>query len=53
MTKKENELGVVGMVCPRKRTYETIKYYVDNYSKLKNSKLYIVGPTGSELTEYG
>lgn len=52
MTKKENEFAVVGMICPRKRTYESIKYYIDNYSKLKNSKLYVVGPTESELPEF-
>jgi glycosyltransferase involved in cell wall biosynthesis len=41
---KENAFCFVGLVCERKRTYESIKYFIDNYSKEKNSKMYVVGP---------
>ncbi|WP_394169170.1 glycosyltransferase family 4 protein [Saccharospirillum alexandrii] len=42
---KENSFCFVGLVCDRKQTYESIVYYLNNYSKLPNSILYIIGPT--------
>jgi len=44
LQKKENSFCFVGLVCERKRTYESIKYFIDNYSKDKTTKMYIVGP---------
>lgn len=41
---KENAFCFVGLVCERKRTYESIKYFIDNYSQDETSKMYIVGP---------
>jgi len=44
LEEKENAFCFVGLVCERKRTYESIKYFIDNYSQEKNSKMYVVGP---------
>lgn len=44
LQKKENSFCFVGLVCERKRTYESIKYFIDNYSKDKTTKMYVVGP---------
>jgi glycosyltransferase involved in cell wall biosynthesis len=44
LEEKENSFCFVGLVCERKRTYESIKYFIDNYSQEKNSKMYVVGP---------
>jgi len=44
LEEKENAFCFVGLVCERKRTYESIKYFIDNYSKDENSKMYVVGP---------
>ncbi len=41
---KENIFCFVGIVCPRKRVYESIKYFIDNYSKNTSSKMYVIGP---------
>lgn len=41
--KKEN-FSYVGLVCERKRTYESIKYFAEFYSNIPQAKLYIVGP---------
>ena len=53
---KENAFCYVGLVCERKRTYESIKYFINNYSEDLTSKMYIVGPyknldNNFELTE--
>lgn len=34
----------MGLVCERKKTYESIKYFIDNYSQDETSKMYVVGP---------
>lgn len=34
----------VGLVCERKRTYESIKYFADVFSDLPEAKMLIVGP---------
>lgn len=44
LEEKENAFCFVGFVCERKRTYDSIKYFIDNYSKDISSKMYIVGP---------
>jgi len=44
LEEKENAFCFVGLVCERKRTYESIKYFIDNYSEDATSKMYIVGP---------
>lgn len=41
---KEEAFCFVGLVCPRKRTFESIKYFIENYSKNEISKMYVVGP---------
>ena len=45
LQEKENAFCFVGLVCERKKTYESIKYFIDNYSQdEKTSKMYVVGP---------
>jgi len=44
LKEKENAFCFVGLVCERKRTYKSIKYFIDNYSEDKTSKMYVVGP---------
>jgi len=44
LKEKENAFCFVGLVCERKRTYESIKYFIDNYSQDKTTKMYVVGP---------
>lgn len=44
LEEKENAFCFVGLVCERKRTYESIKYFIDNYSEDTTSKMYVVGP---------
>ncbi|MCT7492527.1 glycosyltransferase family 4 protein [Aliarcobacter cryaerophilus] len=44
INKKENIFCFVGLICDRKGTYESIQYYIYNYSKLEHSKMYIIGP---------
>ncbi len=41
---KEQVFCFVGLVCPRKRTFESIKYFIENYSHDEISKMYVVGP---------
>ena len=42
--KTENIFCYAGLVCPRKRTYNTILYFAEHYAHLPNAKLYIIGP---------
>lgn len=44
LAEKSNSFCFVGLVCPRKRTLESIKYFHKNYSHIDGAKLYIVGP---------
>lgn len=44
LQEKENAFCFVGLVCERKKTYESIKYFIDNYSQDETSKMYVVGP---------
>jgi glycosyltransferase involved in cell wall biosynthesis len=44
LEEKENAFCFVGLVCERKKTYESIKYFIENYSHDTTSKMYIVGP---------
>lgn len=44
LEEKENAFCFVGLVCERKRTYESIKYFIDKYSQDTTSKMYVVGP---------
>jgi glycosyltransferase involved in cell wall biosynthesis len=44
LERKDNLFVFVGLVCDRKRTYESIKYFIDNYSANPINKMYIVGP---------
>lgn len=41
---KENAFCFVGLVCERKKTYQSIKYFIDNYSSNTTTKMYVVGP---------
>lgn len=41
---KENSFCFVGTVCERKRTYESIEYFINNYSNIPETKMYIIGP---------
>jgi len=42
--KEKYSFCFVGLVCERKNTLESIKYFNKYYSNLNNAKLYIVGP---------
>lgn len=42
--KKDNVFCIIGVVCERKGTYEAIEYFINNYSSLPRSKLYVIGP---------
>ena len=44
LKEKENAFCFVGLVCERKKTYESIKYFIDNYSQDITTKMYVVGP---------
>jgi glycosyltransferase involved in cell wall biosynthesis len=44
LQEKENAFCFVGLVCERKKTYESIKYFIDNYSQDITTKMYVVGP---------
>lgn len=44
LAEKENSFCFVGTVCKRKRTYESIQYFIDNYSMIPETKMYIIGP---------
>ena len=46
---KSNDFCAVGLICPRKRTYDAIAFYIKNYLKIDESKLYVVGP-GPEMS---
>ncbi|EGR0628374.1 glycosyltransferase family 4 protein [Vibrio cholerae] len=48
---KENLFLIVGAVTDRKRTLESIKYYIDNYSHLKGAKLEVIGPYSEGIKE--
>ncbi|CAL2077253.1 glycosyltransferase family 4 protein [Tenacibaculum dicentrarchi] len=41
---KKQNFCYVGLVCERKRTYESILYFIQNYSKINNAFFTIVGP---------
>ena len=45
LQEKENSFCFVGLVCERKKTYESIKYFIDNYSCNTTTKMYVVGPS--------
>jgi len=50
---KENLFLIIGAVCERKRTYESIKYFIENIStQLPGSVLFIVGPHSEGYGEY-
>ncbi|MDR2971152.1 MAG: glycosyltransferase family 4 protein [Bacteroidales bacterium] len=53
-TKTDNIFCYAGLVCPRKRTYNTIQYFADNYAYLPGAILYIIGPdsTSYNLSEF-
>ncbi len=44
LEEKENAFCFVGLVCERKKTYESIKYFIENYAEDTTSKMYVVGP---------
>lgn len=44
LTKKENIFCFVGLVCARKRAYESIKYFLEHYAMLPGAMMYVVGP---------
>jgi glycosyltransferase involved in cell wall biosynthesis len=44
LAEKENSFCFVGLVCKRKRTLESIQYFIDNYSIIPETKMYIIGP---------
>lgn len=41
---KQDAFCVVGLICKRKRTYESIKYFLDYYSINQSAQLYVIGP---------
>lgn len=43
-SKEPNSFCFVGLVCQRKRTFESIQYFLQNFAHLPDAKLYIVGP---------
>lgn len=43
-SKKKNYFVFIGLVCPRKSTLDSIKYFSNHYSNLSSSKLFIIGP---------
>lgn len=43
-SKEPNSFCFVGLVCKRKRTFQSIEYFLQNFAHLPNAKLYIVGP---------
>ncbi|QHS14346.1 glycosyltransferase family 4 protein [Shewanella sp. Arc9-LZ] len=43
-SKETNSFCFVGLVCKRKRTFESIEYFLQNFSHLPDAKFYIVGP---------
>lgn len=54
VSEKKMDFCVVGLINQRKRTYEAIKYFLDNYHISGNSKLYVIGPlvNSDGLTEF-
>lgn len=44
LAEKSNSFCFVGLVCSRKRTLESIKYFHKNYSHIDGARLFIVGP---------
>lgn len=44
LSQKEDIFCFVGIICERKRVYESIKYFIDNYSAYKTTKMYLIGP---------
>lgn len=44
LKQKKQNFSYVGLVCERKRTYESILYFIDNYSHINDAILNIVGP---------
>lgn len=50
---KENSFCVVGVVCRRKRTIESINYFAKTYSHIEDAILHIIGPNdaGSGIDE--
>ncbi|MCM8532840.1 MAG: glycosyltransferase [Lentisphaeraceae bacterium] len=52
LNKKSNTFIIVGAVVPRKRIDLAIKYYVNNYINLPDSKLFIIGPYDEGLSEF-
>lgn len=44
LEEKENAFCFAGLVCERKRTYESIRYFIECYAQLPDSKMYVVGP---------
>lgn len=50
---KENLFCFVGLVCERKATLDSIKYYLNNYRSLPGSKMYVIGPVdGLEESDF-
>lgn len=45
---KSNIFVFIGLVCERKATYKSIEYFINHYSKIKESKLYIIGPNSKK-----
>lgn len=52
LEKQGNIFCIVGMICKRKRTLEGIQYFIRNYSKYDDCKLFIIGPMESDLPEF-
>jgi glycosyltransferase involved in cell wall biosynthesis len=45
LEEKEDAFCFVGLICERKKTYESIKYFIDNYlNESVEYKMYIIGP---------
>lgn len=41
---KENSFCFAGLICQRKRTLDSIQYFIDNYSMIPTTRMYVIGP---------
>lgn len=51
-TKNNLDFVIVGAVCPRKRTFEGIEFFIRNYGHINDSILRIIGPFDDSFSEY-
>tara|TARA_Y100000588_G_scaffold269311_1_gene284658 strand:- start:5249 stop:6313 length:1065 start_codon:yes stop_codon:yes gene_type:complete len=49
--RKKNVFLIVGAITKRKKTYQCIQYFIDNFSDIPDSELYIIGPIDEKIKE--